>query len=863
MTFIYHRADCGYAITTPNGDTVHSIVERDDFNRGLVTNCASSLVNSNTYTIDALSCPTARTTGTTGCQPVQEGTPIGEAALSPLQSYTYTPAGDLLATHTYTNSTDYTTETYAYDLLGNRIATTDALGNTTYRTYDPLGKLTAEWGATYPVRYTYDTAGRRTSLTTFRTTEAVALVATDGDTTTWTFDPATGFCTVKTYADNSANAYTYTSDGKPLRTTYASGRWRENAYNAKRELASVEYSDGEVCSFAYDAFSHEVAASNSFAFVQLLRNDYGQVTNEVTMVGSCVPHDRTIERSFGDFGRLTENDGSTYTYAPDGQVATISNGIAVVEYLYTVDRLDAGYSLTLSNGLVFTRSLMRDAYRRSLVTNITNSVNGIDVETFSYAYDALNRPTSRNADTFGYNDRSEVTSATIGGNYETHEYDSIGNSIIASMNGTTNTYSANNLNQYTSILRASAPPHEPTYDLDGNLLSDGVLSFTYDAANRLKTVSTNGIQILANFYDAKSRRVKKVTSEATTTFFYDDWNLIEERVAYTNGTTSTIRYFWGKDISGDLQDAGGVGGLLYITVSNSSTPNSSTQQLYIPCYDNNGNITRYLDANGNTVAQYTYDAFGNIISKSGPLADFFRHRFSTKYYDAETRLYYYGYRFYHTSLMRWLNRDPIEEDGGANLYVYCRNNVLTLTDILGAVGVRAVSDFNTGIFERIFTGNKFHQKEVANANEIPISQMKSRSLWGQFIAQPNFYGCEAVITLSILIRADLPEYGNPNTTYFYVPHVLNTKGISSTSDGTPQVRGAVLAHERGHAEAFFTTILPRFKALVRELPSSNRHAIESRYKQAWREGQAESARLANDAQINWYRTHGYKVEIKK
>ena len=82
------------------------------------------------------------------------------------------------------------------------------------------------------------------------------------------------------------------------------------------------------------------------------------------------------------------------------------------------------------------------------------------------------------------------------------------------------------------------------------MLSDGVLSFTYDAANRLKTVSTNGVQILANFYDAKSRRVRKVTVAATTTFFYDDWNLIEERVAYTNGTISTIRYYWGKDLSG-------------------------------------------------------------------------------------------------------------------------------------------------------------------------------------------------------------------------------------------------------------------------------------------------------------------------
>ncbi len=102
-------------------------------------------------------------TSRTGCQPVQEGTPIGEAALSPLQSYPYPPAGDLLITHTYTNATDYTTETYAYDMLGNRIATTDALGNTIHRTYDPFGRVLVEWGATYPVRYTYDTQGRRTS----------------------------------------------------------------------------------------------------------------------------------------------------------------------------------------------------------------------------------------------------------------------------------------------------------------------------------------------------------------------------------------------------------------------------------------------------------------------------------------------------------------------------------------------------------------------------------------------------------------------------------------------------------------------------------------------------------------------------
>ena len=171
------------------------------------------------------------------------------------------------------------------------------------------------------------------------------------------------------------------------------------------------------------------------------------------------------------------------------------------------------------------------------------------------------------------------------------------------------------------------------HDAAGNMISDGTLTYAYDSANRLKSVSSNGAMLVTNFYDAKSRRVKKVTPEAAHTFFCDGWNLIEERVALANGTTSTIRYYWGKDLSGTLQGAGGVGGLLYLTID--GVP-------YIPCYDNNGNITRYLDANGNTVAAYAYDAFGKTVSQSGPLADVFRHRFSTKYFDPETGLYYYG-----------------------------------------------------------------------------------------------------------------------------------------------------------------------------------------------------------------------------
>ena len=138
--------------------------------------------------------------------------------------------------------------------------------------------------------------------------------------------------------------------------------------------------------------------------------------------------------------------------------------------------------------------------------------------------------------------------------------------------------------------------------------------------------------------------------------------------------SSTNTYVWGNDLSGTLQGAGGVGGLLAVSIDGA---------YYLPCYDNNGNITAYVNEQGVVVAQYTYDAFGATITQSGSHASHFPHRFSTKYHDPETGLYYYGRRFYDTVWGRWLNRDPVAERGGANLYGFCRNNPVKYFDTLG------------------------------------------------------------------------------------------------------------------------------------------------------------------------------------
>ena len=83
------------------------------------------------------------------------------------------------------------------------------------------------------------------------------------------------------------------------------------------------------------------------------------------------------------------------------------------------------------------------------------------------------------------------------------------------------------------------------------------------------------------------------------------------------------------------------------------------------------------------VAKYLYDPFGNILSKSGPLADVNTYRFSSQEYHQNSGLVIYLYRAYDANLQRWLSRDPIEERGGLNLYGFVHNEPTTYFDTDG------------------------------------------------------------------------------------------------------------------------------------------------------------------------------------
>ena len=172
---------------------------------------------------------------------------------------------------------------------------------------------------------------------------------------------------------------------------------------------------------------------------------------------------------------------------------------------------------------------------------------------------------------------------------------------------------------------------------------------------------------------AKMSNEERVSLQKST-FVWDGNNIVLERVEFANGTTRTFEYFWGPDMSGTEQGAGGVCGLLAVSIDG---------VFYLPCYDHNGNVVAYVSESGATAAQYVYDPYGNIAEQSGDLADEFSFGFSTKYRDCETGMVSYQRRFYLPDLGRWLNRDPIEESGGENLYLFSANAPVAYYDVLG------------------------------------------------------------------------------------------------------------------------------------------------------------------------------------
>ena len=114
----------------------------------------------------------------------------------------------------------------------------------------------------------------------------------------------------------------------------------------------------------------------------------------------------------------------------------------------------------------------------------------------------------------------------------------------------------------------------------------------------------------------------------------------------------------------------------------------SNAPLRLYTHDGNKNVSEVVATSGTNeavevVAHYDYAAFGAVVAQKGDCAEANPWRFSSEYEDTDLGLVYYNYRHYEPVMGRWLQRDTKAEQGGFNLFSFCKNDGLNSTDVRG------------------------------------------------------------------------------------------------------------------------------------------------------------------------------------
>jgi RHS repeat-associated protein len=264
---------------------------------------------------------------------------------------------------------------------------------------------------------------------------------------------------------------------------------------------------------------------------------------------------------------------------------------------------------------------------------------------------------------------SAATNVTVNGNpasrYGDSTFAAAGLSLTSSYTAVASDTNGRWATNTVNVDLATSVPFQ--YDLNGNLTNDGLRSFAYDDENQLIQVWVPGQWSSVFTYDGKMRR--RIRQEFTwqggawvqtnAVYYVYDGNLVIQERDLNNLPTTT--YTRGNDLSGSLQGAGGIGGLLARTSQQYADGPLAGNAFYHA--DANGNVTMLVNSSQAVVAKYLYDAFGNVLSASGLLANANRYQFSSKEKDLNSGLVYYLYRFYDPNFQRWINRDPLGELG--------------------------------------------------------------------------------------------------------------------------------------------------------------------------------------------------------
>jgi RHS repeat-associated protein len=190
-------------------------------------------------------------------------------------------------------------------------------------------------------------------------------------------------------------------------------------------------------------------------------------------------------------------------------------------------------------------------------------------------------------------------------------------------------------------------------------------------ARELQSLTVTGGPSVAFEYNSNGIRTQKtVGGSIIHDYVLDGTKIISETVTGA-GNNYTLYYLY--DTSGSVQ------GFIYNT------------SYYYFQKNLQGDVIRILNSSGTVVVEYTYDAWGKVLSVTGSQAStigqYNPFRYRGYYYDTETGFYYLQSRYYDPTVGRFLNADAIIGANGGiqgyNMFAYCNNSPIVFADPFG------------------------------------------------------------------------------------------------------------------------------------------------------------------------------------
>ena len=390
----------------------------------------------------------------------------------------------------------------------------------------------------------------------------------------------------------------------------------------------------------------------------------------------------------------TFRDGRAYGYtydADDGKLTGMQLP-ADGSYAYTYDALKrlTGRSLSLDGTSFINRNYTYlDGNGTNATTMLVASMNnrkanGTSINSYTYTYDNTGNITAISGSTsasYTYDAQGQLLTETYGGKTYTYTYDTYGNIRSVSDGTTTKVYSYGD-SSWLDLLTAY-DGQSISYDSIGNPTSwyDGT-TFTWSNGRRLTSAVNSSTGLNNSYtYDMDGLRLTKTVGNVEHKYVWQSSKLVAE-------------YFGGTELEFFYDENGSPYAFSYKATA------SATPVMYYYVTNLQGDVVSILNAGGTSVAEYSYNAWGKVLSATGTMAAINPIRYRGYYFDSDSGLYYLKSRYYDPNLQRFINSDTIPSTGqkfiGANMFAYCLNNPVGLYDTDGNFPVVIVAAMIVG-----------------------------------------------------------------------------------------------------------------------------------------------------------------------